>query len=68
MIRFHFFWHCFKQDVLEIWQQVKPRRYVYALETTPVLRCTYIWLWFALVFERDIRRTKWRNLYKETTE
>lgn len=65
MIRFHFFADGLKEDALAIWRRLKPRRYVLARDTARTIMYSIHWLWFGFSFERDIRKTKWRDLYKE---
>lgn len=68
MIRLHFFADEIKTDLLAIWKRLKIRRCIFAHEATQRIMYSYHWLWFAIAFERDIRKTKWKDLYKEITE
>lgn len=68
MIRLHLFADEIKTDALAIWKRLKLRRYTLAREGARTVMYSFHWLWFAVSFERDIAKTKWKDLYKETTD
>ena len=67
-MRFYFYGDEIKEDALAIWRKLKPKRYRLIGEAPQTVMYSFHWLWFALSFRRDIRKTRWKDLYKETKE
>lgn len=67
-MRLHFFTDELKADALTLLKRLRIKFYVTLHERTQTALYSCHWLWFAVSFSRDIRHTKYKDLYKENAK